>query len=103
MCSAGTSSPVSSETFWYLMRDFVRSSSWLNETPWWRTAVNSLTGMEISPKLIVPLQIDRAIGLDGTCSVDQPTQADWAKPSRREGRWTGRERGRSVGGRSTPL
>jgi hypothetical protein len=40
----------------------LRSSSWLNETPWCRTAVNSLTGIEIIPKLIVPLQIDLAIG-----------------------------------------
>ena len=40
-----------------------RSSSWLNDTPLCRTAVNSLTGIEISPKLMVPLQIDLAIGV----------------------------------------
>ena len=40
----------------------LRSSSWLNDTPFCRTAVNSLTGTEISPKLIAPLQIDLAMG-----------------------------------------
>ena len=61
MCSDGTSSPVSSDTFWYLIRAIVRSSNWLNDTPLSRTAVYSLTGIEISPKLTDPLQIDLAM------------------------------------------
>ena len=40
----------------------LRSSSWLNDTPLCRTAVNSLTGIAISPNEMVPLQIDLAIG-----------------------------------------
>src|SRR3954466_1648335 len=44
------------------MRPMLRSSSWLNDTPLWRTAVNSFTGIEIIPKVIVPLQTDLAIG-----------------------------------------
>ena len=43
------------------MRPMLRSSSWLNDTPLERTAVNNFTGMLIIPKLMVPLQIDRAI------------------------------------------
>ena len=38
-----------------------RSSSWLNDTPLWRTAVNSFTGIEIIPSEVVPLQIDLAV------------------------------------------
>src|SRR3954465_4646481 len=55
MCSSGTSSPVSAETFFNLMRLIVRSSSWLNDTLFLLTAWNSLTGMATNPKLIVPL------------------------------------------------
>ena len=36
----------------------LRSSSWLNETPVWRTAVKSFTGIAIIPNEMVPLQID---------------------------------------------
>ena len=43
------------------MRLIVRSSSWLNDTLFLLTALNSLTGMLTSPKLIVPLQIGRGM------------------------------------------
>src|SRR5215218_3867145 len=49
------------------MRPMLRSSNWLNEIALSRTAVYSLIGIEISPKLIVPVQIARAIDHDGTC------------------------------------
>src|SRR5215210_8810648 len=55
MCSSGTSSPVSADTFFRRIRLNVRSSSWLNETLFLLTAWNILMGMATSPKLIVPL------------------------------------------------
>ena len=62
MCSSGTSSPVSADTFFSRMRLIVRSSSWLNDTLFLLTAWNSLIGMATSPKLIVPLHTGLGIG-----------------------------------------
>ena len=54
----------------------LRSSSWLNDTPLRRTAVNSLTGIAICPNEMVPFQIDLAtdvgryrfdLGVNATC------------------------------------
>ena len=62
MCSSGTSSPVSADTFFSRMRLIVRSSSWLNDTLFLLTAWNSLIGMATSPKLIVPLHTGLGMG-----------------------------------------
>src|SRR3954453_14910833 len=62
MCSSATSSPVSADTFFIRMRLIVRSSSWLNDTPFLLTAWNSLIGMATSPKLIVPLHTGLGMG-----------------------------------------
>src|SRR5215213_7835614 len=70
MCSSGTSSPVSSDTLRYRMRLIVRSSSWLNDTPLWRTALNSLIGIAINPKLMVPLQT--GLGMRQRYTTAQP-------------------------------
>ena len=65
MCSSGTSSPVSAETFFSRIRLIVRSSSWLNDTLFLLTAWNSLMGMATSPKLIVPLHT--GLGMRTVC------------------------------------
>ena len=64
----------------------LRSSSWLNDTPLCRTAVNSLTGITISPNEMVPLQIDLAIGRKvPTSGTAQPSHvsSDSARSLRR--------------------
>src|SRR6056297_4306893 len=61
MCSSPTSSPVSAFTLRYRMRAMLRSSSWLNDTLWRRTAWNSFTGIATRPNEIVPLQTGRAM------------------------------------------
>ena len=62
----------------------LRSSSWLNETPLLRTAVNSLIGIAISPNVIVPLQIDLAIRqrryLFGVGKVHRPSAGSGGEP-----------------------
>src|SRR6478735_6296348 len=67
MCSSGTSSPVSADTFFILMRLIVRSSSWLNDTLFLLTAWNNLIGMATNPKLIVPLHT--GLGIDHHCAL----------------------------------
>ena len=52
MASDGTSSPSAADTFFILMRDPVRESSWLKLTFLRDTAAYSLIGMLTSPKLI---------------------------------------------------
>src|SRR5215216_7894435 len=52
------------------MRLIVRSSSWLNDTPLWRTALNSLIGIAINPKLMVPLQT--GLGMRQRYTTAQP-------------------------------
>ena len=41
--------------------------------------MSSWTGKAIYPKLMVPLQIDLAIGFDGTCSADPRTKPAWGR------------------------
>src|SRR3954452_21689248 len=65
MFSSGTSSPVSADTFFNLMRLIVRSSNWLNETLFLLTAWNILMGIATSPKLIVPLHT--GLGIPPVC------------------------------------
>src|SRR5215207_8684068 len=74
------------------MRPMLRSSSWLNETPLCRTAVNILMGIAIIPKLIVPLQIDLAIG-DRRYRFGLAADPTWRSCSVRE---MARERGSGV-------
>src|SRR4051812_41046911 len=76
MCSSGTSSPVSADTLRSLMRDIVRSSSWLNETLLRDTAWKSLTGMLTSPKLIVPFQTGR--GMPIVCPFGAKSETTFA-------------------------
>ena len=59
--SAANKARFDAETFWYRMRDIVRSSSWLNEMFCLRTAWYSLTGIATNPNEIVPLHTGRAM------------------------------------------
>src|SRR3954454_19338353 len=65
MFSSGTSSPVSADTFFNLMRLIVRSSNWLKDTLFLLTAWNILMGIATSPKLIVPLHT--GLGISAVC------------------------------------
>src|SRR5262245_31742522 len=62
MRSGATSSPVCSDTFRYLMRAFVPSSSWLKLTSLLFVAPTRRTGTWTRPKLIEPVQIALGIG-----------------------------------------
>ncbi len=75
MCSSGTSSPVSADTFFMRMRLIERSSSWLKDTFFLLTAWNSLTGIVTSPKLIVPLQTGRGMAPFCPSSCARETRA----------------------------
>src|SRR6056297_684383 len=86
MCSSPTSSPVSAFTLRYRMRAMLRSSSWLNDTLWRRTAWNSLTGIATRPNEIVPLHTGRAMVRVNHIHRDRkpPTREDEAPTPRRD-------------------
>src|SRR3954452_12238416 len=105
MFSSGTSSPVSADTFFNLMRLIVRSSNWLNETLFLLTAWNILMGIATSPKLIVPLHT--GLGMSPVCrenghltrrrSTGQDCAGDQIGPERGEDRQVEQSRRRHDG------
>src|SRR3954464_9566671 len=79
MSSYSTSFPVSSATRLLRMRSPVPSWNWWKEMSLDSVALYSFTGTFTSPKLIVPLQIARAIpGLYPLARASQPVEGDCA-------------------------